>query len=293
MSLKKLSLLIGIGLMTSVTLYGCNNATNNEQTDKASSVEVTLEEIKEANRTENLLKNCDSFLIQMEDQSDTWQYYADSELVYYEDSDMSELTTKNTKFGKYSRFISGSLYVEEPMDITWCDNLLFEETYYEDEELVDCVQKDDKLLLTTQIPTESYVDIVGHRYEGDYVLLEYILNKETYAIEEFTETVMHKNNTTTISLTATVEYNAARPEMAEELLSHATQTENLRTVTVIVAPDTPDEKTYSVSVPVGDDVEIYKPDKYKKMYMDRNCTQDLPSTTDLSKDATYYIPGKS
>lgn len=291
MNMTKLRTIGCVSIIAAAMLTGCKGS--DDASDKGkTSVDITLEEVMEANRTENLRKHYDNFRISMEDDEAAWKYYVNQDYVFYEDGSISELTTDTCKFGKYTRFVTGFLFIEEEQDNSWYDNLLFDAEYAEYEELVDCVKDGDTLLLTSQIPTKQFVKLVGHKAEGDYILMEYRLDPDTYAIEEFTETIMHSNNTTTISLKTTVEYDTDCPEMATTLYQHATQTDNLRTVTVVVAPDTSQEKSYSIQVPKGDDVKYAKPDKYKKMYADRACTKDLPDTIDLKADATYYIPGE-
>ena len=84
--------------------------------------------------------------------------------------------------------------------------------------------------------------------------------------------------------------DASRPMMAEELCSRAFQTQDLRTVTVVVAPGTEAETS---SVPKGGDVvALYFTDENNtQLYYDPEYTQPVDeNAADLEVDVIYYMP---
>ena len=90
-------------------------------------------------------------------------------------------------------------------------------------------------------------------------------------------------------VTATIEYDVERPELAQTMYEHSTAIENLRQVTLTTDPDTENEETFSVQVPKGDGVVIYLPEGYDGIFTDRACTKEEESPIDRNADATLYM----
>ena len=117
----------------------------------------------------------------------------------------------------------------------------------------------------------------------------YVLDAETFTLLSLDETLVAPDGSTRPYVTATIEYDVERPELAQTMYEHSTAIENLRQVTLTTDPDTENEETFSVQVPKGDGVVIYLPEGYDGIFTDRACTKEEESPIDRNADATLYM----
>lgn len=255
---------------------------------------LTMEQVVEANMTENLLKNYDSFHITMNYSEAEIEVYKDSEIYYYSDSWGEYLKCGNMEFdnynnGEYTKYI----YVEnEPQVYPQEENCLMTVDSTVKEEIQEIKKDGDNLILTTKLTAEDYAEISTAKEspfeEGDYGVLEYTLDSTTYAVLKSKETIMHKDGTEGEVLITEVQYNQEKPEKVRKMYDLANPTENIRTLTIITNPGTDQEKEYKESVAKGESIAIMFPDDTWKLYTDEQCTQEKGETVDKEADALYY-----
>ena len=154
-------------------------------------------------------------------------------------------------------------------------------------------EKDGKIYVSSDASpedTEKQVTGEGFPYnEGEYFITDYVLDAETFTLLSLDETLVAPDGSTRPYVTATIEYDVERPELAQTMYEHSTAIENLRQVTLTTDPDTENEETFSVQVPKGDGVVIYLPEGYDGIFTDRACTKEEESPIDRNADATLYM----
>ena len=212
---------------------------------------VTLEEIDTATQTEQLLKNHSSFQITSVyvDDDFTYSQYVDKDLLLVSYPDSTEL------------YLDGQLnYLSEEDSLSGILYILQDPVAYPAtdnvifsssaaETITSCEEKDGKIYVSSDASPED----------------------------------------TEKQVTATIEYDVERPELAQTMYEHSTAIENLRQVTLTTDPDTENEETFSVQVPKGDGVVIYLPEGYDGIFTDRACTKEEESPIDRNADATLYM----
>jgi hypothetical protein len=91
-----------------------------------------------------------------------------------------------------------------------------------------------------------------------------------------------------VAITRDVEIPDGMKKMAE----YAQQTEDLRTVTVVFNPGAENEKTETIQVPKGVQIDLtsdYYVEESYTLYADAACTQPLPEDLDTNSDLTVYV----
>ena len=284
-NIRVVSLIFGMALIC-LAFTGCG---------KESKVSITMDEMVNAGKTENLLAQYSSFessVIYGEDNY-TIKEYVDKDIVYAQYQEDAELY-----IGGELRYIStngtlgGGLFVDKDPTRFYAEQNVFYSDEGFTETVKSCEKRDGKLNVSTELSAEDTQRLVtdrGYTYnEGETMRLDYVLDAETLAVLSQKEILVANDGAERTFLTLTVVYDAARPAAAKTMYEHATATENLRTVTVISNPDTTSEKTFTVQVPKGDSVSVYAPAEYTNLYMNRSCTDEVVSV-DQNEDFTAYI----
>lgn len=284
--MKKIhSILLGMGLITGgLMLAGWTSGET-----------VTLEEIDTATQTEQLLKNHSSFQITSVyvDDDFTYSQYVDKDLLLVSYPDSTELYLDGQlNYLSEEDSLSGILYIlQDPVAYPATDNVIFSSSA--DETITSCEEKDGKIYVSSDASpedTEKQVTGEGFPYnEGEYFITDYVLDAETFTLLSLDETLVAPDGSTRPYITATIEYDVERPELAQTMYEHSTAIENLRQVTLTTDPDTENEETFSVQVPKGDGVVIYLPEGYDGIFTDRACTKEEESPVDRNADATLYM----
>ena len=285
---KKLTQFVFLSAATallSLALTGCGKTT------------VTIEEMINAGKTENLFSQYTSFQIEDSYEGvDPASYYFDKDLIYVQFPEQGELYIG----GEHQYLdLGGSLarvfYIDqEPGRWSREDNMFYENDGIT-EMVKTCEKKDGKLYVSTELSPEDSRKIAasgGFIYnDGEIVKGDYVLDAKTLAILSQRQMTAAADGTERTFSTTTVTYNVQRPDIAATMYEHATApVENPRTMTVIVDPDTASEQTFTVQVPKGDSVAIIPPEEYhQKLFLDRACTEAVTGATDRNKDITVYL----
>jgi hypothetical protein len=89
----------------------------------------------------------------------------------------------------------------------------------------------------------------------------------------------------------TIVRDAEGPDGMKPFLAYAQESENMRTVTIVSAPGTENEKTETIRVPVGLQVAIlpdFELQETLTLYADAACTELFDSYADTESDLTVY-----
>ncbi|MDD6488257.1 MAG: hypothetical protein PUG48_00365 [Clostridia bacterium] len=276
-----------------------------KKTEIVENYPITMEEIKEASKTGNILKNYSSFSMNIEnptvDNPNTFidYSYCDKDFYYSEckayaalfvDGKMEYINSDGKK-GRY-------MYVKTEPIAADNENLFYNEELSQGETITSSKKDGDVIYVSTVIKNAELIVQIEKMYsmeykDGDYIKCDYVLDADTLIPLSLNELIIRSDGTSVDFMKIVTETNVDRPEMANELYGYYTQTTDLRTVTVISDPDTPEEEIFSVNVPKNINVYPFIPKDYEGFYINRECTQKYTGGADPAKDATFYIRKKS
>lgn len=256
-------------------------------------VEIAIEDVLNANSTKSLLENYNSISVTYEYEDGTeYGYYADSELGYCWDEEFSEVTSGDIQYVLSEGVYYRCFYAGMKTDVSSFEYLAVDPELFLVEDVVKCKQKGDVITLTTKIFVEEMEEL-GYEFSedeaGGYFLTEYYLDANSLDIRKIKERFVYEDGVKALPNTMVVEYNAARPEQADTLLARAKQNSDVRTLTVVLDPNTTEEKSFTATTPKGDAALFYVPEEYIYVYTDRECTVEYDGTDDWNEDLTLYV----
>lgn len=254
--------------------------------------DISMNQLLEANRTEILLENYSSIQIHLTEGTSEVVRYVDETLAFEEFPDFYSVTCGEDLYYNEEGIYCRELYAGVDGVGYWYEWLGFDGDSTQAEEITDVKQTDNGIVIQTTLSREN-IDLLmeeGERIES--VKMEYLVDAEDLRLLSVVQGISYTDGTVR-EITETIEYDAEMPEKAAELYSRLTQTENVRTVTLVLDPGTAEEASYSVTVPKGDRVfPVYPEDYSDVLYMDAACTQEFSSADDYDTDLTLYAPKK-
>jgi hypothetical protein len=281
---KKLKCLLMAALMLVSSLLcftGCNKIR----------VEINLEEIAAANKTDEILKHYDSFMVKAEDGERTVGYYAESGFVF---EWSGAYKTATTSYKEYHEIIADNfycgmngddfysiVYAGGKMDTAWTDDLMINPDLFTKETVISSKEEDGVVTFKTRLTEEVMVELgywQAELYKGCYYETVYTMDKDTKIITHISETFVDKTSKNKSTLEYTLTVDVERPEKAKTIYEHATATSETCTATVVFDPNTENEKRESFTVPKGDTVYFYWEGDYNKVYKNPELTDVLSSS---------------
>ena len=262
-------------------------------------VEITMQEIYDANQTEALLKNHQIVYIRDEMDGEFFsERYLTKEYAYNyvpgsdKESDWAEFMTDDAYYcymgGDYLRYLSispdgvsdfASYRAEHYAAVTLGVDVL--------NDTIESVTKKDGRITVKSVSDQEALAEFGMASAKS----EYALDAKTREIISVISDFTYDDGTAFGSLTE-VTYDAEVPELLKTFMEYENQTENLRNVTVVSNPGIENEKTESVQVPKGliigfeyDDALAYVPE----FYTDAACTESYDPYADTDSDLTIYV----
>ena len=294
---KLICLLMAAILLTSACVFftGCDKI----------EVEIDLQEIVNANKTSELLKHYDSFLVKADDGNRSIGYYAEKEFVF-EWSDA--YTTAEASYKAYYEILADDYYsgltgdmfysfvhAGGEMDTSWKEDLVINPELFLKETLVSSKEKDGMIVFKTRL-TEDAMKSLGYWqsdvYKGCYYETVYTMEKDTKIIKSIKETFVDKTSRTKSVIEYVIIANAERPEKAVKIYDHVNSAEEMSTVTVVFDPGTEKEKKETFTVPKGNTVYFNWEGDYDKVYKDPELTEVLDITgvsLVADKDVAIYL----
>ena len=255
-------------------------------------VELDLKAIAAANKTDEILKHYDSFLIEAQDGERKVGYYADDEFIFesssaytvssgYKYKEYHEIIAKDKEY--YCGISEGEYYsivhAGGKIDVSWTEDLMINPELFVCETVRSSREEDGKIIFKTRLTEETMIEL-GYWSDGPYdkcyYETEYTMDKDTLVITNIKEKFVDKKNRQTSELEYKMTVNAQRPEKAVDIYDHVNQPEETFTATIVFDPNTENEKSESFTVPKDDVVYFYWKDKeYNKVYKNRECTEVL------------------
>ncbi len=272
-------------------------------------VEINLEEIAAANKTSELLKHYDSFMINAEDGERMIGYYAEDAFVF---EWSSAYKTATVSYNEYYEIIADDYYCGMndkdfytivygggEMDTSWTEDLMLNPDLFTKETVLDSKEANGVITFTTRLTEETMVSL-GYWQEGankgSYYETVYTMDAQTKIITSIREKFVNKASKHTSVLEYVLTPNALRPEKASAVYDHRNSAEETCTATIVFDPGTENEKRESFTVPKGDVVYFYWEGDYDKVYKNAELTEVLSSShvnLVADKDITIYLTKKA
>ena len=263
-------------------------------------VEITMQEIYDANQTKALLKNHDSVYVRNESDGEYFdEKYLTQDYIYDyihdEEFDWVEFTTDDANYcclnGDYVRF-----WTITPDGVS-SDFASYRTEYYASailgaetvDEIIESVsKKDGRITVTSSLSQKNIEDMAELDVASGK--FEYVLDAKTREIVALSGDYTY-NDGTGNHLESEVSYDIDAPERVREFLKYDNETENLRNITVVSHPGTEKEVSQSLQAAKGLVVGLrYEGDEYAfEVYADAACTELYDPYADTDSDQTIYV----
>ena len=263
-------------------------------------VEITMQEIYDANQTKALLKNHDSVYVRNESDGEyfdekylTQDYIYD--YIYDEEFEWVEFTTDDANYyclnGDYVRF-----WTITPDGVS-SDFASYRTEYYASailgadtvDEIIESVSKKDGRITVTSSMSQKNIEYMAE-YGVTAGKFEYVLDAKTREIVALNGDYTYDDGTG-YHVDSEVSYDIDAPERVREFLKYANETENLRNITVVSNPGTEKEVSQSIQAAKGLAVDFrYGEEEYVfEVYTDAACTELYDPYVDTDSDQTIYV----
>ena len=263
-------------------------------------VEITMQEIYDANQTKALLKNHDSVYVRNETDGEYFdEKYLTQDYIYDyihdEEFDWVEFTTDDANYcclnGDYVRF-----WTITPDGVS-SDFASYRTEYYASailgaetvDEIIESVsKKDGRITVTSSLSQKNIEDMAEYGVTAGK--FEYVLDAQTSEIVALSGDYTYDDGTGH-HVDSEVSYDIDAPERVREFLKYANETENLRNITVVSNPGTEKEVSQSIQAAKGLAVDFrYEEEEYVfEVYADAACTELYDPYVDTDSDQTIYV----
>ena len=263
-------------------------------------VEITMQEIYDANQTKALLKNHDSVYVRNESDGEYFdEKYLTQDYIYDyihdEEFDWVEFTTDDANYcclnGDYVRF-----WTITPDGVS-SDFASYRTEYYASailgaetvDEIIESVsKKDGRITVTSSLSQKNIEDMAEYGVTAGK--FEYVLDAKTREIVALNGDYTYDDGTG-YHVDSEVSYDIDAPERVREFLKYANETENLRNITVVSNPGTEKEVSQSIQAAKGLAVDFrYEEEEYVfEVYADAACTELYDPYVDTDSDQTIYV----
>lgn len=263
-------------------------------------VEITMQEIYDANQTKALLKNHESVYVRNETDGEYFdEKYLTQDYIYDyihdEEFDWVEFTTDDANYcclnGDYVRF-----WTITPDGVS-SDFASYRTEYYASailgadtvDEIIESVSKKDGRITVTSSMSQKNIEYMAE-YGVTAGKFEYVLDAKTREIVALNGDYTYDDGTGH-HVDSEVSYDIDAPERVREFLKYANETENLRNITVVSNPGTEKEVSQSIQAAKGLAVGFrYEGEEYVfELYADAACTELYDPYVDTDSDQTIYV----
>ena len=263
-------------------------------------VEITMQEIYDANQTKALLKNHESVYVRNETDGEYFdEKYLTQDYIYDyihdEEFDWVEFTTDDANYcclnGDYVRF-----WTITPDGVS-SDFASYRTEYYASailgaetvDEIIESVsKKDGRITVTSSLSQKNIEDMAEYGVTAGK--FEYVLDAKTREIVALNGDYTYDDGTG-YHVDSEVSYDIDAPERVREFLKYANETENLRNITVVSNPGTEKEESQSIQAAKGLAVGFrYVGVEYVfEVYADAACSELYDPYVDTDSDQTIYV----
>ena len=264
-------------------------------------VEITMQEINDANQTEVLLKNHQSVYIRDEmDGENFGEVYLTKDYVFNYmpgvESDWMEFLTDDARYSLagddyvYYVFITPdgvgdftSERAERSASAALCADA--------EGEIIESVSKKDGRITVKTFLGEDVLAAEQEEFGVTSSKSELVLDAKNHEIISFTNEFTYDDGSA-IQVISEVTYDVDAPELLKTILAYENQVKNLRNVTIISNPGTEKEERKSIQVPKGLIVGLEFDDAVAsavEFYTDAACTEAYDPYADTNSDLTIYV----
>ena len=263
-------------------------------------VEITMQEINDANQTEALLKNHQSVYIREEMDGEIFsELYLTKDYIFNyipgADFDCMEFTTDDARYSLAGDDCVYYVYIT-PDGIGDFANELAERSAGAaliagaEGEIIESASKKDGLITVKSVLSQKAIEDMAE-FGVTSAKYEYVLDGKTREIISLTSDYTYDDGDAFHVITE-VTYDADVPEMLRTILAYENQTEDLRNVSIVSNPGTGKEESKSIQVPKGLIFGLEFDDAVAEsvgFYTDTACTKSYDPYADTDSDLTIYV----
>jgi hypothetical protein len=264
-------------------------------------VEITLQEITDANQAEALLKNHASVYIRDEmDGENFGEVYLTKDYVFNYipggESDWMEFITDDAGYyyvgddcvyyvyitpdgvgdfasARAERSASASFTIDPELNI------------------IESVSKKDGRITVKTVLNQDAIAAEQEEFGVTSSTSEYVVDAKTHEMISVTSDFTYDDGSV-FHVVTEVTYDADAPETVKTILGYDNQTENLRNVTIVSNPGTGRETSQSIQAPKGLIIGLQYDDELAdavEFYTDAACTEAYDPYADIDSDLTVYV----
>ena len=284
---KFFGLLLAV-ILPLVAFVSCERELEQEE-DKGTPVDITMEEIVHANSTAALLEIYDNFLIKYTYADGTKDVrYVDDDMIFVDAEKYEVIYTEQTCIFQKDGVYTARLFAGVPQDLSWSEWLTVDEEDTRSEIIKEAYMKDGKIHVTSTLPRQCYETDLQDASLIKEVEATYLLDADTYVILA-SDTIYKYTSGKIDTVHFDLKGNAEEPVMLTQMKAHINAGSDVRDLTVVLDPDTEQEAAYTITLPKDGFVEFYYPADYGEPYIDRACTVLMTDELDTVEDLTVYI----
>lgn len=286
------------GPVTEDTTDAADDVVTDDAAD-ATEIALTMRAVLDANSAETLFQTYSNILktYQYPDDADGRRVseYADADMMFTDygyEQDLFFRDGSNSYIYEEERQAYSAI-LEFDFNPSYFDYPAFSEDLTLQEEIVSVTEDGDTISLVTRFSMEAFRPYFAEGdfpyEEGDYMEEAYILNASDCALLQEKATLVRADGSREEQETVTITYDAPTPERVADLLAHKNATD-VRTGTITLDPNTPEERSVSVNAQKGDYILLYMPEGYETFYSDPECTivDEGSDEPDLNADFHLY-----
>ena len=264
-------------------------------------VEITMQEINDANQTEALLKNHQSVFIRDEMDGEVFsELYLTKEYVFNyipgADFDCMEFTTDDARYSLagddcvYYVFITPDGvgdFVSERAERSASAALVASA----EDEIIESVSKKDGRITVKTFLGEDALAAESNEFGVTSSKTELVMDAKNHEIISVTYDFTYDDGLAAQVITE-VTYDVDVPEMLQTILAYENQTENLRNVAIVSNPGTEKEETKTIQVPKGLILGLEFDESFAdvvEFYTDAACTQSYDPYVGTDSDLIIYV----
>ena len=263
--------------------------------------EITAQSIYDANHIPTLLEKYDNIYIENAENGEVYkeEYFSKDYRYYHEFYGGEEYEVLRTDRAYYMYY--DNMYML-PVYITPDGMLDMKQAFAElmDRSSFSIDFLNDVILSVTEKDGQIVVKSVSDAEEQEFYKAQgWAVNEEDHVLDAETLNVISaKGSYTNLESGETLEgtmatfYNVEMPEKMKKLVEFHTQTENLRTFTIVINPGEENEKTEVVKAPKGLQIALSSDldvERSYSLYDDASCTRILEEDWDTESDVTVYV----
>lgn len=160
------------------------------------------------------------------------------------------------------------------------------------EEIVSVTENGDTISLVTRLSMDAFKPYFSEDdfpyADGDYTEESYVLNASDYALLQENSTLVRADGTREEQNQVTITYDAPTPEILADLLAHKNASD-VRTGTVTLDPNTPQERSATAVAQKGDAILLITPEGYETLYHDPECTVVSGDDEEVDLNADFHL----